>query len=153
MKRSSRKRNFIKNLSLIIILPRSKVKVRSVRNVYRRVARIVKPPDKKLKFFKTEDISGDVTKRDDSSTHDEILSESTTDPADENFFDLYFKIIQSKSIEFKMKSYTTSNEAEISIFKYNAEGQETIQLTITSAKNVRKRYNEENIHTELSENE
>ena len=35
--------------------------------------------------------------------------------------------------------------------KYNAEGQEVIQLTITPAKNVRKRYNEENIHTELSE--
>ena len=37
--------------------------------------------------------------------------------------------------------------------KYNAEGQEVIQLTITPAKNVRKRFNKENIHTELSENE
>ena len=44
------------------------------RNVHKRVVRIFKHPGKKLKFVKTEGISTDVTKGDDSSAHDEILS-------------------------------------------------------------------------------
>jgi len=90
VKRSLKKRNFIKSLPLILkaqnhreiaigfnaktILSWSKIKIRSVRNVHKRVVRIFKHPGKKLKFVKTEGISTDVTKGDDSSAHDEILS-------------------------------------------------------------------------------
>ena len=149
VKRSSTKRNFIESLftilkaqnylkittdfnAKIISLPSSKAKKRNVSNVDRQFVKIVKPPEKKLKFVKMNDISTDVTKRDDSSAHDEILSESTTDPADENFFDLTFKIIESKLTQFKMKSCITSGGV-----KYNAGGQEIIQFVNQSANCIR----------------